>query len=418
MNILIVDDSKTILNRLKFSIEGELDLDVYTAASMKECADLILKHKGKFDLALLDYNLPDAQNGEIVTFIKKFNIPSILLTGTELDKENPIFKNENLIDYIIKNGGYAIDYTVSIVRRFMRNKDIDILIIDDSKTFAFKMEILCKKYNLNTLVAHSGEEALEIIDKRANLKIILIDYMMPGMNGLECTMQIRKNHKKDDIAIVALSGTSDKDIVAKFLKYGANDFLYKDFSNEEFLARVNNNLEVMELFSTTQDKAKKDELTGLFNKKYFLNIGSAVYSRAKQNHDLLAAIVIEIDDFNIINDSHGHDVGDEAVKVVASILDKHINKDSIISRFGRDQFCILLKNRPYGEIVQIFDEIKDIVSKQKIKCNIGDINIKVSVGANIDLGENLDDMIYIADETLCSLRFKGLDKVLINSSKH
>ena len=79
MNILIVDDSKTILKSLKHSIEKQLDITVYIATSMKECAELILKYKGKFTLALLDYNLPDAPNGEIVPFIKKFNIPSILL---------------------------------------------------------------------------------------------------------------------------------------------------------------------------------------------------------------------------------------------------------------------------------------------------------------------------------------------------
>jgi DNA-binding response OmpR family regulator len=66
MNILVVDDSKTILNRLKIGIENELGLKVYTATSMKECSDLILQHKGKFTLALLDYNLPDAQDGQIM----------------------------------------------------------------------------------------------------------------------------------------------------------------------------------------------------------------------------------------------------------------------------------------------------------------------------------------------------------------
>jgi len=66
MNILIVDDSKTILNTLKIKIENELGAKVFSAASMKECADLILKHKGKFDLALLDYNLPDGSDGQIV----------------------------------------------------------------------------------------------------------------------------------------------------------------------------------------------------------------------------------------------------------------------------------------------------------------------------------------------------------------
>lgn len=415
MNILVVDDSKTILNRLKFSIESELGVSVYTASSMKECADLILKHRGKFTLALLDYNLPDASNGEIVTFIKKFNIPSILLTGTEMKKDHEIFKNENLIDYIIKNGSYAIEYSVSVVKRFIKNEKVDILIVDDSKTFAFKMETLCKKYNMNTLVAHSAKDALEVLNTRPNLKMVLVDYMMPDMNGLELTMQIRKEYKKDELSIIALSGTSEKEVVANFLKYGANDFLYKDFSNEEFLARVNNNLEVMELFLTTQDKAKRDDLTGLFNKQYLLNVGNELYNVAKKKKELLAAVIVDIDKFRFINENYGHEAGDEAVKVVADILNKHINKDSIMARFGNDEFCVLLKNRPYAELAQTFNEIKDIVASTPVLYNGEKLNITVSVGANINLSDSLDDMIYLADEALCNLRHKKLDKVLINS---
>ena len=74
--ILIVDDSKTITHGLKNRIENQLNIEVYTAASMKECANLLLKHKGKFDLALLDYGLPDAPSGEVVTFVNR--VPSLL----------------------------------------------------------------------------------------------------------------------------------------------------------------------------------------------------------------------------------------------------------------------------------------------------------------------------------------------------
>jgi len=415
MNILIVDDSKTILNRLKTSIENELGLKVYTATSMKECADLILKHKGDFTLALLDYNLPDAQNGEIISFINKFKIPSILLTGSQLEKKDDIFKNANLIDYVLKNGSYAIDYTIAIVKRFILNAKIEILIVDDSKTFAAKMESLCKRYNLNTTVNYSAIDALETIKQRANIKVVLIDYMMPVMDGLQFTMELRKSYKKDEVAIIALSGTSEKEIVASFLKYGANDFLYKDFTNEEFIARVNNNIEVIELFDYTQDKAKKDPLTGLFNKRYLLEIGRDVYERALQKKTLLATIMIEIDEFNVLCDSYGHEVGDDALVHVAKILNQNLNKDSIISRFGAEQFCVLFKNRPYAEVIQTFEEIQEIIKNTPLQRDDTIHNITVSIGGNIDFAESLENMIDLADETLCDLKYKNIHKVIINS---
>ena len=415
MNILIVDDSKTILNRLKISIENELGLKVYTATSMKECADLILKHKGDFTLALLDYNLPDAQNGEIISFINKFKIPSILLTGSQLDKKDDIFKNENLIDYVLKNGSYAIDYTIAIVKRFILNAKIEILIIDDSKTFAAKMESLCKRYNLNTTVNYSAIDALETIKQRADIKIVLVDYMMPVMDGLQFTMELRKSYKKDEVAIIALSGTSEKEIVANFLKYGANDFLYKDFTNEEFIARVNNNIEVIELFDYTQDKSKKDPLTGLFNKRYLLEIGRDIYERATSKKTLFATLMIDINDFNVMCDSYGHDIGDEAIKHVGKILNQNLNQDSIIARFGSDQFCILFKNRAYAEIIDTFEEIKNIIKNTPLKTDDNIYNITVSIGANIDLSNSIEEMIDLADEVLCNTRNKKLDEIVINS---
>jgi diguanylate cyclase (GGDEF)-like protein len=415
MNILIVDDSKTILNRLKIEIENELGLKVYTAASMKECADLILKHKGKFTLALLDYNLPDAQNGQIITFINKFKIPSILLTGSQLEKKDEIFKNEYLIDYVLKNGSYAIDYTIAMVKRFILNAKIEVLVIDDSKTFAAKMESLCRRYNLNTTINYSAIEALETIKQRPDIKIILVDYMMPKMDGLQFTMELRKTYKKDEVAIIALSGTSEKEIVANFLKYGANDFLYKDFTNEEFIARVNNNIEVIELFDYTQDKSKKDPLTGLFNKRYLLEIGRDIYERATKKKTLLAAMMIEIDEFNVLCDSYGHETGDEALVHVGNILNKNLNKDSIISRFGAEQFCVLFKNRPYAEVIQVFQEIKEMIQNSPLKIDDNIHNITVSIGGNINFLDSLENMIDVADETLCDLKHKKSEKVIINS---
>jgi diguanylate cyclase (GGDEF)-like protein len=415
MNILIVNDSKTILNRLKHGIEDELGIKVYAATTMKECADLILKYKGKFTLALLDYNLPDAQDGEIITFVNKFNIPSILLTASQLEGKNEIFKNNYLIDYILKNGNDSIDYTIAMVRRFMLNSKVEVLIVDDSKTFTAKMESLCKKNNFNTVVNYSAIDALETLKQRPDIKIILLDYMMPEMNGLEFTKEVRKTHKKDELAIIALSGTSEKEIVANFLKYGANDFLYKDFSNEEFIARVNSNIEVIELFDYTQDKAKKDPLTGLFNKRYLLEIGKDIYDRAKEKNKLLATIMIDINDFNVICDSFGHQAGDEAIIHVGNILNTKFNQDSIIARFTSDQFCILLKNRPYGEIVQIFEEIRTIVKNTPFTFEEKTFNITVSIGVSIDFSDTLESMVDLADECVCNIKHNNWDKVVVKS---
>jgi len=275
------------------------------------------------------------------------------------------------------------------------------------------MQGLCLKYNLKAVVNYSAQDALQTIKERPNIKLILVDYMMPEMNGLQFTKELRKSYKKDEVAIIALSGTSEKEIVASFLKYGANDFLYKDFSDEEFFGRINNNLEVLELFHDTQDKAKKDYLTGLFNRNYLFNTGEEIYQRAKNRKELLAVVLIDINKFKVINDSFGHDVGDAAIQEIAKILLQYINTDSLIARLGADEYCILLKNRPYAEIHQTFQEIQEVINNTTFKLQHTDLNLSVSVGANITYEDNLQEMIEGAENAL--IKAKEQNKIIINS---
>jgi diguanylate cyclase (GGDEF)-like protein len=208
---------------------------------------------------------------------------------------------------------------------------------------------------------------------------------------------------------------SEKEIVASFLKYGANDFLYKDFSNEEFFARINGNLDVLELFASTQDKAKKDFLTGVFNKNYLLNVGNEIYEIAKKKKELLAVVMIDIDNFQTINESYGHEIGDEVIVLLANSLLESLNKDSIIARIGQDQFCVLLQNRPYAEIYQIFNEFKENIKSKFVEITTGKVFFTLSVGVSIDKNDSLFEMMEDADETLANASYKGGDRVIIKS---
>ena len=409
--ILVVDDSKTILFGLKESLESNKEYKVYTAKTYKECATLLLQEKGDFDIALLDYNLPDAKNGEIVEFISKFNIKSILLTATTLENTNPILKHETIVDYVIKDGSHAIEYATSIVNRIIENEEVEVLIVDDSKTFAYKMQALCEKYNLKTSVRLNGEDGLAALIERPKIKLVLVDYMMPDMNGLEFTSKLRKRAKKDEISVIALSGSEDKELVSKFLKYGANDFLYKDFTREEFFARINSNIEIIQLFDQVRDKATRDYMTGMFNRRYFFDTGREIYERAKAREQNLCLAMIDIDNFKNINDTWGHEAGDLAIKEVGNVLSQYLNKDCLIARVGGEEFCILMLNRPEEEVIQSFEEIRDAFEKNKIRLDNHKLGYTVSIGLSIDYGESLEQMMKYADVSLYEAKDKGRNQV-------
>ncbi len=227
----------------------------------------------------------------------------------------------------------------------------NILIVDDSKTICHKLSrMISEELGLHPVVAHSKKEALEIIKNNKDIKLVFTDYHMPQMNGLDLTKELRYIYAKDELSIVAISDTTDKKIITQFLKYGANDFLNKDFSDEEFYVRLSSVLEVLELFEEIKDKANKDFLTGAYNRRYFFHEGNNLF----QESNNVKSFMIDIDKFKNINDTYGHDIGDMAIKEVISIVNKRLEGvDSLLSRFGGEEFCGLIFGKNDEEVLNI-----------------------------------------------------------------
>lgn len=409
--VLVIDDSSSICKTLKSLIESEVNIKVYLANSMKESACLLLKHKGKFNVVLADLGLPDAPNGEVVDFMTKFSIPTVVLTGSEdLDIENS-FKNKNIVDYIIKDGISALYYATSIVKRIIQNQYIKVLVVDDSKTFLKQVSDLLNRYKLIPLCATNGEEALNILKENQDIKIVLTDYLMPKMNGLELIKRIRKIYSKDELSVIVTSSDSSRKIPSKFLKLGANDFLYKGFSSEEFFVRINSNLEVLELFDEIKNKANKDYMTGLYNRRYLFDFGEKIYNENKSLNNTFAIAILDIDKFKNINDTYGHDVGDIAIKEVAKILNENITSNALLSRLGGEEFCLIFYNRSKNEIEKLLDHIRKEFEHNYIDVDNQKINYTVSIGCSFEYGKNMDEMLQFADKGLYDAKEFGRNQV-------
>lgn len=415
--VLIIDDSISVCNTLKSFIENDLEIDVFIAKSLKDSANLLLQEKGKIDVILADLGLPDAPNGEIIDFLSKFKIPIVILTGSDNVDIEEKFRDKNIVDYIIKDGISALTYASLIVKRIIHNKNIKILVVDDSKSFVNKTIDLLKRYKIIGLCAYDGEEAYSVLKENSDVKIVLTDYLMPKMDGLELTKKIRRDYSKDELSIIVTSNDTNKKIPAKFLKYGANDFLYKGFSNEEFFARINSNIEVLELFDEIKNKANKDYLTGLFNRRYLFDVGNKIYEDCKINDKIFAIAIIDIDNFKNINDTYGHDVGDMALKEVSKILNKEIMSNALISRLGGEEFCICFYNRTEKDIDGLLENIRKKFENNIINYNNKEIKYTISIGYSFRFGKNIDSMINNADKYLYFAKNEGRNRVRKDESR-
>lgn len=168
--------------------------------------------------------------------------------------------------------------------------------------------------------AKSGLETLEILSANPDIRLIVLDYYLPEEDTIELIYSIREKFKKNEVGIIIVSGIIKSNMIPILLKAGANDFLSKPFSKEEFMVRINNTIEMLDMIKELEFYAYRDPLTGLHNRRYFFEEAPKLWTLVKRQNSKLACIVIDIDDFKKINDIYGHSVGDEVLKDFAKHL--------------------------------------------------------------------------------------------------
>ncbi|WP_041956996.1 GGDEF domain-containing response regulator [Sulfurospirillum arsenophilum] len=409
--ILIVEDNKALSKLIMKKMESNLDFDVDVAHSFEEAQNLVEKNSDYF-VALLDLNLPDAPDGEVVDMILSYKIPSIVLTGS-MDKEvrEKILKKD-VIDYVYKGNIDDVNYIFMLIERLHKNRDIKVMIVDDSIATRAQIKSLLQHQMFKVLVAAHGEEALVFLQDNPDIKLILTDYQMPVIDGVELTKEVRKLYSKNELSIIAMTGTSTDLISAKFLKIGANDFINKPFTREEIACRINNSLDALEYIAKIEDMAQNDFLSGLANRRYFFDAMKEYFKEAKKKNEPFALGLIDLDSFKQINDTLGHHVGDTVIVELAKTLQKHLTHEHFLARLGGDEFCVVLKNIDQKKALEFFIKLKSAIASVHIKTKEKkDLNISVSIGVTFgDLG-SVEEMINQADKALYVAKKNGKNRV-------
>jgi len=410
--ILIVEDNKTLAKLLAKKIQSALDFEVDIAYQLSE-AKLFL-HKYKYFVTLLDINLPDAPNGEIVDYVLAKGQQAIILSGN-IDKDfRKKMLQKNIIDYINKGGVDDINYTINTIRRLQKNQKHKVLVVDDSMIFRKQMSGFLENLFYKVYTVAHGEEAIGMLETHPDISLMITDYNMPVMNGLELVHEVRKGRTKNDLCIIAISSHNDEEVNALFLKQGANDYIKKPFSKEEFSCRVNNSIESLENIQIITNQANRDFLTGLYNRRYFFqNMDEYIH----ENGNIIepfAVAMIDIDNFKKINDTYGHDMGDKVLSHVANILMSNTDHRDLISRFGGEEFCVVLKNINRFSTLEIFDRLREEVQRTTIYSKTQEpIKVTISIGVALYSDDGLQETLNQADMMLYNAKNSGKNKVLI-----
>lgn len=414
-NLIVVEDSSFFSAVIRKKLEALDNIKVTCVETLADARAILLRDRKAFSLALLDLNLPDANGVEIVDTIHNYGVPSVVFTGSHDTAIAKQMFNRGVIDYVIKDNASSLEYLQSVVHRLLANQSLKALVVDDSAHDRRVTSDLCKRYQMHVFQAVDGVEAFKIIEAHPDIRLVLTGTQMPNMDGFELTQKIREIHSKTTMAIIATSTAKEKGLSAKFIKTGANDFIAKPFEAEEFFCRISQSLDYLEHVEKLDIAATRDFLTGLRNRRSFFDVADPILAGLKRRKKKAVVAMIDADHFKAVNDTYGHDTGDEVLQAIATTLKKNVRESDVLARMGGEEFAIFAVDMDASATEAYFNKLREAIASIEIEVHDGYVRPKVSIGVRIGSQGTTSDLLGLADESLYKAKEAGRNCVIIDS---
>jgi diguanylate cyclase (GGDEF)-like protein len=337
----------------------------------------------------------------------------------------------------------------------------NLLIVDDNQDHLDLMvDILKEDSRYNLFKAASGEEALEVVADH-EIQIVILDVVMPGMDGYEVCRQIRRKYRHKPLQIVMISGFNHKNDLDELLALGADDFISKPITALELQARLKAAFirlrDQTELYGVLQKDAQSDgknistlvaenyhlrqeyqkvrrineelaqncqqleqlasldTLSGLLNRRTLFQRIETEMERTTRLGWPLTGIMIDIDHFKRVNDNHGHQCGDLVIQEIGAKLTKSLRKYDYAGRYGGEEFFVLFSNTTSDIAQSIAERFRLDMLEAKFRCGEESFGITVSIGvAQFSPGESPDRWINRADGAMYQAKQRGRNQVVVS----
>ena len=257
--VLVIEDSPFQAKIICSQIESHTPFKVQVAHTLADAQHLLRTRCGDFFVAVVDLNLPDAPHGEGADLCLTWKVPAVVLTASFNAQIRTRFIERKVVDYFFKGSILDMQPLLHSVRRVYKNQFLTVLVVDDAAAQRTYMQHLLHVQRLTVLEAQDGEDALQALQEHPEVQLVITDYQMPGMNGLDLVRELRSRFSYAQLGIIGVSAVGSGMLSAQFLKLGANDYMHKPFEVEEFYWRVNQTLDHLE----RQKRAAKQNASDL-----------------------------------------------------------------------------------------------------------------------------------------------------------
>ena len=273
-----------------------------------------------------------------------------------------------------------------------------ILLVDDVRlNLDILKKILNKNYNI--LCAESGKRAIDIV-KSTHIDLVLLDIMMPDVDGYEVCNIIKQNKETKDIPVIFITSKIDEKSIVKGYDIGAIDYITKPYKKLELVAKIKTHLKIKKLIEELEYIATHDTMTGAFNRRQFFKLA---IDKFKQ--DDIYGVMIDIDNFKNINDTYGHQIGDLVIKTFAKVVKDSIN--GVFGRLGGEEFGIICEKNEIEKLETLRKNVENLVINDKVK-----FTISIGIAKRNNNHKNIDELLHDADLNLYEAKGSGRNKIV------
>ena len=295
-----------------------------------------------------------------------------------------------------------------------------ILIAEDDPVSRRLLEVFLSRWGYQVVVAASGTEALDILDRTDAPRLAVLDWMMPGLEGVQVCRKIRERIDRPYIYILLLSARTQKEDLLLGLESGADDYLTKPFDAQELRARLHVGQRILQL----QDglmvasaelffRATHDSLTGIATRDVILDALRRESSRQQRDGGSFGIVLLDVDHFKSVNDTYGHLSGDAVLQEVVRRVSSTVRSYDTVGRYGGEEFLIVAPSSGAEGVLRLSERIRLAVEEKSISTDAGEISVTVSLGLAVSSETSpLDSKMLLtaADEALYRAKAEGRNR--------
>jgi two-component system cell cycle response regulator len=300
---------------------------------------------------------------------------------------------------------------------------VKILIADDDVTSRLVLSGVLRKHGHEVVETVNGLDAWDAMKRPDAPKLAILDWVMPGLAGVDVCRRTRTIESNQPPYIILLTSRDQKTDIVIGLEAGADDYLAKPFDPGELLARVDVGRRLVELQARLNEardalahEAMHDPLTGVLNRRAFAIVLSRELSRKGRHQNVLAVGICDVDHFKQINDTHGHQAGDEVLCGLVRLIGSNLRGHDVLGRHGGDEFVVLTEHTREDGPGILYERLRAAVATRPITTGAGDIPITISFGVKLAAaGETEAELLAAADRALYQAKTSGRNQVRLAS---